>query len=249
MVLGPGRVATGIAAHVESDGRIMRRLDLSGRTGRAQPFRVEIAPQGTGRVLAGSAADTGALLAALDVIPDMTGGRLALSGHYDDTAPGHPLTGHAEIADFRIRHAPALAKLLQAMTLYGLVDLMQGPGLGFTRLIAPFRLSDDILELHDARAFSPSLGMTAKGRLDLAREAFDMQGTIVPAYFFNSLLGNVPLVGRLFSPERGGGLFAATYTLRGPLADPSVSVNPLAALTPGFLRGVFGLLDRAATPR
>jgi hypothetical protein len=97
------------------------------------------------------------------------------------------------------------------------------------------------LDLADARAFSPSLGLTTKGRVDLAGEQLDMQGTIVPAYFFNSLLGNIPLVGKLFSPERGGGLFAASYTLHGPLDDPDVFVNPLTALTPGFLRGVFGI--------
>jgi len=125
------------------------------------------------------------------------------------------------------------------MTLYGLVEVMQGPGLGFTRLVAPFRLTDDALDLTDARAFSSSLGLTAKGRANLDIQRLDMQGTIVPAYFFNSLLGNVPLVGKLFSPERGGGVFAASYSVTGPIADPQVSVNPLAALTPGFLRGLF----------
>jgi hypothetical protein len=102
-------------------------------------------------------------------------------------------------------------------------------------------LTDEAIELADARAFSPSLGLTMKGRVDLDAERIDMQGTIVPAYFFNSLLGNIPLVGKLFSPERGGGVFAASYTLRGRTEDPDVSVNPLAALTPGFLRGLFGL--------
>ena len=97
-----------------------------------------------------------------------------------------------------------------------------------------------MLELADARAFSTSLGLTAKGRIDIDDETADLQGTIVPAYFFNSLLGNVPLVGRLFSPERGGGLFAASYTLRGNLDNPDVGVDPLTALTPGFLRGLFG---------
>ena len=61
----------------------------------------------------------------------------------------------------------------------------------------------------------------------------------MPAYFFNSLLGDLPVVGRLFSPEPGGGLFAASYDVRGALADPTVRVNPLAMLTPGFLRGLF----------
>ena len=72
----------------------------------------------------------------------------------------------------------------------------------------------------------------------------DIEGTIVPAYMFNALLGNIPILGRLFSPEQGGGLFAATYKVQGPLADPAVTVNPLAALTPGFLRGLFGIFEQ-----
>jgi hypothetical protein len=127
------------------------------------------------------------------------------------------------------------------MTLYGLVEVMQGPGLGFSRLIAPFRLSRDVLDVAEARAFSASLGMTAKGQVNIARDTVAVEGTIVPAYFFNTLLGQIPLIGRLFSPEQGGGVFAATYTMRGSFDDPAVTVNPLAALTPGFLRGLFGI--------
>ena len=75
------------------------------------------------------------------------------------------------------------------------------------------------------------------------RAVLDMEGTIVPAYFFNSLLGNLPIIGRLFSPEAGGGLFAATFRARGPAEDADITINPLAALTPGFLRGLFGLAE------
>ncbi len=248
VAFGPGREAAAVTAHAESDGSILQRLTIGGQTTGARAFRLEIEPQGSRRRLAGSAADAGALLRVLDIYPDMTGGRLSLSGTYDDAAAGHPLDGRVEIVDFRVRRAPVLAKLLEAMTLYGVLDLVRGPGLGFSQLVLPFTLAADRLDLRDARAFSPSLGMTAKGRIDLARQTVDLQGTIVPAYFFNSLLGNLPIVGRLFSPERGGGLFAATYTLRGPLMDPDVSVNPLAALTPGFLRGLFGLFDHETTP-
>jgi hypothetical protein len=155
--------------------------------------------------------------------------------------PDHPLDGTAEIADFRLHDAPVLARLLQGMTLYGLVDVIRGPGLAFSRLVAPFRLTKDTLTLSDARAFNSSLGLTVRGTIDLDQERVALEGTIVPAYFFNSLLGNIPLVGRLFSPEQGGGLFAASYAVHGTLDDPDVTVNPLSALTPGFLRGVFGL--------
>ena len=31
--------------------------------------------------------------------------------------------------------------------------------------------------------------------------------------------------------------------MHGSLDDPTVRINPLATLTPGFLRGVFGIFD------
>ena len=81
------------------------------------------------------------------------------------------------------------------------------------------------------------------------RTVLDLDGTIVPAYFFNTLLGNLPLIGRLFSPEAGGGVFAATFRAQGPPEDAEITVNPLAALTPGFLRGLFGLPEAGRAPR
>jgi hypothetical protein len=150
--------------------------------------------------------------------------------------------------DFAVRNAPAFGKLLQAMTLFGLFDALSGPGLNFAQMVAPFTLTPEALRLEEARAFSASLGLTARGTLDRRRKRLAMEGTIVPAYIFNSLLGNIPILGRIFSPERGGGVFAATFRLNGPLADPEVSVNPLAALTPGFLRGLFGIGQNGTTP-
>jgi hypothetical protein len=228
-----------LVLHAENDGKLLTRLRFDARADRA-PILMEIAPAPGGRRLTASAANAGGLLRALDIMETMDGGRLTIDGSFDDRTADQPLSGTANIEDFRIRNAPAMAGVLQAMTLYGLVDLVNGPGLGFSRLIAPFRLAGPVLELSDARAFNSSLGLTAKGRIDLAADRADLSGTVVPAYFFNSLLGKVPLLGKLFSPEQGGGLFAASYTVRGKLSDPSVSVNPLSALTPGILRGIFG---------
>jgi hypothetical protein len=240
-IMARGQVATGLVLHVENDGLLFRTVRLDGRTAPAAPFHLAITPEPGGRRLDVTAADAGQLLSGLDALGDMVGGKLTLTGRFADNLPDRPLSGTANIEDFRIRNAPWVGKLLQAMTLYGLVEALQGPGLGFTRLEAPFRYTDRTLDLGDSRAFSASLGLTAKGHIDLDAKTAELTGTIVPAYFFNSLLGDVPLVGRLFSPEKGSGLFAATYAVHGPLADPSVSVNPLAALTPGFLRGVFRL--------
>ena len=218
--LGAGRFVAAVTQHVEYDGRVPRAARLSGNTSEKSPFSITIEPAPGGRRLSGDSGDAGGLLRAFDVTDDMEGGRMTLAGTYDDSTAAHTLSGTAEITDFRLRGAQALGRLLQSMTLYGLVDVLQGPGLGFTRLVAPFKLSDGLLELDDARAYSSSLGMTARGRIDLGRNSCDVQGTIVPAYFFNSLLGGIPFVGRLFSPERGGGVFAATYSLGGSCDNP-----------------------------
>ncbi len=241
VLMARGSTANGVVAHARSDRGVIQTLRVEGRIGARAPFFAQIVAEHGGRRFTGSTDDAGELLRGLDYVRSMQGGKLSVQAQYDDAQPDRPLVGTANIEQFRIRDAPAFGKLLQAMTLYGLVEVLQGAGLGFTRLVAPFRLTDSALELSDARAFSQSLGLTAKGRLDLNAQTIDLQGTIVPAYFFNALLGNIPLLGKLFSPERGGGVFAASYSLRGPLADPNVSVNPLAALTPGFLRGLFGL--------
>ena len=241
VLLAQGEVASQVAFNAENNGRVFQRMRIEGQTASRSPFLLLITPDKAGRQLTASTGNAGQLLRGLDLVRTMEGGMLSVQARYDDTKWDQPLIGSADIEDFRIHNAPVLGKLLQAMTLYGLVDVMRGPGLGFSKLMAPFQLTDDALDLVEARAFSASLGLTAKGRIDLAAQTIDMEGTIVPAYFFNSLLGNIPLVGKLFSPERGGGLFAASYALHGVLEDPAVVVNPLAALTPGFLRGVFGI--------
>ena len=199
---------------------------------------------GTGkRHLTVKSADAGATLAGFG-LAGLRGGTLLLDGSYDDTQSGYPLVGTATLDNFNVREAPTIGRLLQVMTLYGVADTLHGPGLHFSHLVAPFAWQRRVLHLSNARAFSPSLGVTANGDFDLSRRTADIRGTVVPAYFFNQLLGDLPLIGRVFSPEKGGGVFAARYSVRGPLANPKVGVNPLSALTPGFLRGVFGVFDR-----
>ena len=88
------------------------------------------------------------------------------------------------------------------------------------------------------RGVGSELGITASGTVDFAKDAIDINGTIVPAYTINSLLGKIPVIGTIFSGEKGGGIFAASYKVSGPVEKPVMSVNPLSALAPGFLRNL-----------
>ena len=105
----------------------------------------------------------------------------------------------------------------------------------------PFSLDDDTLYLRGARAFSSSLGFTATGSIGRADNSLNVDTTIIPAYEINALLGKIPLLGELFTAEKGGGLIAVRAKITGTFDDPHVSMNPFSALTPGALRGVFGI--------
>ncbi|MFC7552017.1 hypothetical protein ACFQU7_06690 [Pseudoroseomonas wenyumeiae] len=59
--------------------------------------------------------------------------------------------------------------------------------------------------MRDAHAFSPSLGVTVKGEMNRVARSLAFDGTIVPAYALNTVLGRLPLVGRLFSRRRAAG--------------------------------------------
>jgi uncharacterized protein YhdP len=97
--------------------------------------------------------------------------------------------------------------------------------------------------------YGSQLGLTFQGRVDLEARTLDIDGTVVPLYGINWTIGQIPLIGQFLRGAEGEGAFAATYAIRGPLNEPSVSVNPLAALAPGFLRDLFtGLQEGTLEP-
>lgn len=254
VILGEGRELSNVSLLLDHDGSHWQRIvvDASLRGGSAFAVRYQPEPS-TGKLgFSVIAEDAGEALRAFDVIDNVVGGRLTVVGEAVEDEPRRPLRGRAEISQFRLVRAPTLARILTLATLTGFVDVLTGEGLLFSRFTGDFVKTDGRLEVPLARAYGPSLGLTATGNLDFDANTVDMQGTIAPAYVVNSILGNIPLIGDLLQGGKGEGVFAATYHARGSLSEPDISVNPLAALAPGFLRGLFDVFDssgEASEPR
>jgi hypothetical protein len=211
------------------------------RFGRSDPFEVDyVVGAGGLATLSARSGNAGAMLRSLGITDKIVGGSLAISGTTEAGLADRPLAIEARILDYRLVDEPAVARFLSAALLTGLLDLLRGEGIGFDRLEARGLLRDGDVTIRDLRASGPSLGIQARGRLDLDGDRIDLEGTIVPANALNSLFGRIPIIGEvLFGP----GLFAARYTLRGPRDAPDVAINPLSALAPGVLRNIFGLLE------
>jgi uncharacterized protein YhdP len=141
-----------------------------------------------------------------------------------------------------------MAKLLSLASFSSIASLLSGEGIPFSRLVGDFAAADGRVTLSHARAWGGALGVNVDGTVDLDRDALDLTGTIVPAYALNSILGNIPVIGNLLQGGEGQGLFAANFRAAGPLANPTITVNPLSALAPGFLRNLFLFDAPSAAP-
>lgn len=231
-----------VLARMQRDKKHWRLIRIDGQPAPDKSVSVDLAPDGANRRVTVRSDDAGSIFKAFGISENVIGGTLQLNGAYDDSKPNSPLAGKLEADNFRLVKAPAMAKLLSVALLTGILDSLRGEGIGFDRLDVPFTVKDDVIEMKSARAHGSALGVTAEGWINLDRQIIGLRGTIVPAYAVNSILGNIPLIGKLLGPE-GSGIFAATYRMTGSLDDPDVSVNPLATLAPGFLRGLFGIFE------
>jgi hypothetical protein len=243
--LGPDRQLNQVAGTLVSNGALWSVINMKGQFSEGHEFQVHLEPAGPERRrLTIHSGDAGAALRGLGLYGNMTGGMLDISGEYDDSKLGSPLAGNIAVNDFRIVRAPVLVQLLSIMALTGVLDVLEGEGLVFDDLEAPFVLHNGVMSIEQGRASGRSIGFTSSGTIDTRGDNLDLVGTVVPAYIINSALGWLPLVGDLFTGgEKGGGIFAANYSMRGQAENPSIKVNPLSALAPGFLRRLFGIFD------
>ncbi|MCA3260995.1 MAG: AsmA-like C-terminal domain-containing protein [Telmatospirillum sp.] len=250
VALGEGRDLFEFSLHGHRDDVRWLQLEISAKTmdrvraALGGELAVSIVPGADGLLtLKAAAGDAGALLAALDITPNVVGGTLRVDGKEDPARADRAIVGKIAIEEFRLVNAPGFAKLLSVALLTGVLDSLRGDGIGFRRLDADIAWADPKIEIKDGRMHGAALGITARGQVDLAADTLDLEGTLVPAYALNSILGNIPLIGQLLVGERGSGVFAANYRASGAMADVQTSINPLSTLTPGFLRRLFGVFS------
>ncbi|PWC82739.1 hypothetical protein TSH100_22430 [Azospirillum sp. TSH100] len=242
VVFGDGRRLRQVAGAMKRDATAWTLLDLTGRSeGGGVSLKWRPGPQGV-YDLAITAEDLGSALQAMDLNDRMRGGRLTLTGRSAAPRADAAIVGKAEIRDYTLIDVPALARILNAISPSGFAELLGGgKGIAFGRMSADFRKEGRLLTLKDLRTSGSALGLTLEGQIDLETETANLQGTIVPVYGLNRLIGQIPLLGDVLSGGEGQGIFSATWHVQGPLSDPDVSVNPLAVLAPGFLRNLFFL--------
>lgn len=206
----------------------------------AKTFWLKYEPSGPGKRLDAAAPDFGALLKAVDASNGVRGGTLVISGRADTTdSGGNVVRSHVKVTDFVIAQAPLAVRILSVAALDRFVGTLKGEGLHFDSLKGIVTARGDRYGLDNFRAYGSSVGWTAGGWVDIGTDELSIDGAVIPAYAANRVMRNVPLLGTLLAGSDSRGLIAINYKVRGALKDPKVSANPLSALTPGILRGLW----------
>ncbi len=240
-----GRSLAPASIEFAHDGERWSSVDISGGMpgGKTMSLRYGADPASGRRSLRLVSDDAGALLRTARVMETVVGGALTIEGEATEPGLAAPLPVEVEVKDYRVVRGKVMAKILKQAKLEDINRLLASEGLPFARFTGKMVLTNETIEIEKARAYGAALGITAQGRINLETDRVDIEGTIVPAYVVSQIIGTIPLIGRILTGGEGEGLFAATYTAKGPLEDPDVSVNPLAILAPGFLRGLFNIFN------
>lgn len=173
--------------------------------------------------------DAGGVVGAAGFVKNGVGGTLDLT--LLPVGAAGTFDGTLAVRGLRVRDAPSIAALLDAISVVGLVQQLDGGGLAFDEVDATFRLTPDHVIVTEASAVGPGLGISIDGIYALASKQIDFQGVVSPFYLINSI-GS-------FLTRKGEGLIGFNFNLTGSAASPNVSVNPLSALTPGMFRELF----------
>lgn len=193
------------------------------------PVDLTIAPSRNGTAARVQSNDAGRVLAAAGIFASARGGTLDFTLTPRERRGNY--TGRASMRGLRVVDAPVLAELLNAVSVVGILDQLNGEGLSFTDVRGDLIITPGAIEVQGGAAIGASLGVTMDGVYATGEKRLAMQGVISPVYLVNGIGSAIT--------RRGEGVFGFNYELRGTSDRPEVSVNPLSILTPGLLRNLF----------
>ncbi len=215
---------TGFKGNFQTTGGVTGGFTAAVNGGAA--VRGQVTPRGNRSAVSLTSKDAGAVLRSAGVLTQARGGDLDLQ--LEPVAAPGSYDVIVKIVNTRITDAPAMAALLNAISLVGLLDEMAGQGIFFSSIDSRMRLTPTDIKVLSGSAVGPSMGLSFDGTIDTVNGMLDLRGAISPIYLVNAI-GSV-------LTRKGEGVIGFNYRLTGPLSAPKVSVNPLSGLAPLFLR-------------
>ena len=230
---------TGVDLKVSRNTGGLRNFQLQARAGRASVIGVTTRSASGDPVISISTGDGGAFLGFLDFYKRMEGGKFDLAARMDASG----IEGSFRVSDFILRDEPALRRLVlegvAARDEKGAIKIDTTAAV-FTRMQGSFTRRAGEIAVRDGLLYGNQIGIKLDGSVDFDRDRLNVIGTFVPAYGVNNLFSQIPLFGPILGGGSNEGLFAVNFRATGTISAPQLTINPLSAIAPGFLRNLFG---------
>jgi hypothetical protein len=240
-----GELARQLEVRISRRGDRVKSFALLGRIGAEASVVGELRARDDGRpVIYIRADDAGAFFRFADFYSRIQRGEVWVVIE-PPGATDAPQEGIVAVRDFVIRGERGLDRLQSAAPPERLEPGAQrrppqpSDAIVFSRLRVHFTRTPGRFVIREGVIFGPTLGATVDGTLDYTANQIQVRGTYIPAYGLNNLFGRIPVLGYILGGGPNEGLLAVTFEIAGPTSGPTLRVNPMSAVAPGFLRKIF----------
>lgn len=235
------------------DGRQISDFSLNGRFPGSARITGQILKDSGRPYLLITSTDGGSALQFMDVYRNIRGGKLTLTQTLIDPQ-GRSERGVVLLENFQVVNEEALRRLFGATPVPDDESAATRRRLGaqesatLDRMRVVYTRAPGLTQFSDGVLRNSTFGTTFEGRIDWRRKAVDMRGTFIPLFALNNLLAQIPVIGAFLGGQNEG-LIGVTFSVSGPVAGPTLRINPASVIAPGILRGFFAFArDEDSTP-
>ena len=146
--------------------------------------------------------------------------------------------GQIKSKNFSIINAPGIINSLSILSFSGIRSIITGEGVFFEKGEVNIKVENNNFNFDKLYLTSESLGIAAKGNLNLEKNSIQMTGSVAPIKLISKILSVVPAVGELLTGLKKEGLFAGQFEMKGIIENPEIKLNTMS-FAPGILRDLF----------
>lgn len=153
--------------------------------------------------------------------------------------------GEIRLNKFSLTNTSAFTKIVMGIlsplnSPQAIADTLRSGSLQVDSLHADIKFYQGVLTISNGVMKASSYDIKFEGSVNLNDKTIDVKGLYIPsAYGINTLISNLPILGRLLSGGKNSAFIGSNFTVSGELKNTKISFNPLTSLTPGFLRNLF----------
>ncbi len=199
----------------------------------------------------GQITDVGYMAEALGISNVISGGSVNLKLLHSVVDKNPTISGNISFYDSIVIYENPTVKKLATNSLFSKVrdKIFSEDKTIFDSMKIDFAAQNGVIDLQSLVANNYKIGITAKGKIDVANDIYDIKGMIVPGFIINNLfgIGKIPILGNvvgILTGGEGGGVFGIRYQYTKKKGDKEANfeTSKVSSFVPTTIKNLFDLI-------